>query len=569
MGVLSHSRNSSMASLGGSTGGLRVASSYYYPTYGNEAPLTFIPPTVFHSSASSSSAASDISPLTSHKTDIPSGARQLSLLLLISVLPFGGHFVKNCLTSLEVYMVEDPRLHLSETRYGLLLSMSSLPNFFIPFLGGVFLDRRGHRFATLLFLFLVLMGQLLFTIAIQLGSFEWALVGRCVLGLGEGSVVVAQRAVICHVFKAKAQVTFAVGVSVAMACLSKTLSRATVVPAAQLLGGYVGGLWYTVVICLLSTLAGVLFLVISDESKEDPFERRRSRSQGGGGWSGAGGGGGGEGVSYISSGLAMPSGAAGGEGGEEGEDASLLLPNSSVSVSGASHTPTYHSMLALRTRASSLSGSFWALAFLHSIYINVFHIFLNFSSHYFTVVFGRDAQSAAYLTSSASVLVIFLGPLVGYIMDRVGGQLYVCSASSLLVLYAYYSLSYTPTLDPLYDMVLLSIGESFIPILVMALIPFTVPRRAYGTAYGVVEVTGALCSFAGNVLIGYLIDRGSKEGGGEGGVEYEVPMLALTGLAAVGVVAFFGLTFFECCFGHKGLNSRTAIDLEALAGLEE
>jgi len=118
-------------------------------------------------------------------------------------------------------------------------------------------------------------------------------------------------------------------------------------------------------------------------------------------------------------------------------------------------------------------------------------------------------------------------------------------------------------------MVLLSIGESFIPILVMALIPFTVPRRAYGTAYGVVEVTGALCSFAGNVLIGYLIDRGGKEGGGEGGKEYEVPMLALTGLAAVGMVAFFGLTFFECCCGHKGLNSRTAMDLESLAALDE
>ena len=48
---------------------------------------------------------------------------------------------------------------MSETRYGLLLSMTSLPNFFIPFLGGIFLDKRGHRFATLLFLFLVLIGQ--------------------------------------------------------------------------------------------------------------------------------------------------------------------------------------------------------------------------------------------------------------------------------------------------------------------------------------------------------------------------------------------------------------------------
>ena len=49
--------------------------------------------------------------------------------------------------------------------------------------------------------------KVIFTIAIQLGSFEWAMAGRFVLGLGEGSVVVAQRAVICHVFKAKSQGT--------------------------------------------------------------------------------------------------------------------------------------------------------------------------------------------------------------------------------------------------------------------------------------------------------------------------------------------------------------------------
>ena len=37
-------------------------------------------------------------------------------------------------------------------------------------------------------------------------------------------------------------------------------------------------------------------------------------------------------------------------------------------------------MLAVREAATTLSGSFWALCLLHSIYINVFHIFLNFRS---------------------------------------------------------------------------------------------------------------------------------------------------------------------------------------------
>lgn len=159
------------------------------------------------------------------------------------------------------------------------------------------------------------------------------------------------------------------------------------------------------------------------------------------------------------------------------------------------------------------------------------------------------------------MLVIFLGPLVGYVMDRVGGQLYVCSATSLLVVLAYYWLTFRPQVDPLYDMALLSIGESFIPILVMALIPFTVPKRTYGTAYGIVEVMGAVTSFAGNVLIGYLIDR--AQGG------YDAAMFALTVLAAAGAVCFFALALFECWCGHKGLNMRHAIDYEALAAIDE
>jgi hypothetical protein len=40
----------------------------------------------------------------------------------------------------------------------------------------------------------------------------------------------------------------------------------------------------------------------------------------------------------------------------------------------------------------SMSPQFWALTWLHAIYINVFHMFLNFSSHYFTVKYNRSPK---------------------------------------------------------------------------------------------------------------------------------------------------------------------------------
>jgi hypothetical protein len=121
-----------------------------------------------------------------------------------------------------------------------------------------------------------------------------------VVGLGEGSVLVAQRAIISQQFRHRSM-TFAISFSVAFACLAKTLSRATVVPVSLWLGSYIAGLWYTVVMCLFSTLAGeaylggrggeaesltitrclpcpwpgVILMVLSAEPA-DPFEKRKS-----------------------------------------------------------------------------------------------------------------------------------------------------------------------------------------------------------------------------------------------------------------------------------------------------
>jgi lipopolysaccharide export LptBFGC system permease protein LptF len=58
------------------------------------------------------------------------------------------------------------------------------------------------------------------------------------------------------------------------------------------------------------------------------------------------------------------------------------------------------------------------------------------------------SQNAAFVTSTASVLVIFLGPVVGFVLDRIGGQIYICFACSFLVIFAYYLLAFT-MLEPL------------------------------------------------------------------------------------------------------------------------
>jgi len=64
----------------------------------------------------------------------------------------------------------------------------------------------------------------------------------------------------------------------------------------------------------------------------------------------------------------------------------------------------------------------------------------------------------------------------------------VCLISSFLADVGYATLIYLPTLTPLIGLSMLAISESFIPLVVMALVPSSVSPYQYGMAYGVVEV---------------------------------------------------------------------------------
>lgn len=55
---------------------------------------------------------------------------------------------------------QDPNLHFNETKYGSLMSAISVPNLFMPFVGGLFLDAKGHKQGIRLFLTIELIGEL-------------------------------------------------------------------------------------------------------------------------------------------------------------------------------------------------------------------------------------------------------------------------------------------------------------------------------------------------------------------------------------------------------------------------
>ncbi|KAE9014413.1 hypothetical protein PF005_g8871 [Phytophthora fragariae] len=153
------------------------------------------------------------------------------LLLLMSCIPFGGHFVKNGMSSLQQLMLDDEDFPISNTKYGALLSVVSVPSMFLPLLGGRLMDKSGHR-SIRFFLVWICVGQAIFALGMQLKLYWLALFGLIFFGVADGSVVVGARVFIASWFRNK-DLTLAMGVNVYF-------------------GGYVHALWYGVFVCVAS-----------------------------------------------------------------------------------------------------------------------------------------------------------------------------------------------------------------------------------------------------------------------------------------------------------------------------
>jgi hypothetical protein len=183
---------------------------------------------------------------------------RIGVLLLVSLLPFGSHFSKNSFSSLQVFFLRDPTLNFTSTKYGALLSASILPNIFMPFIGGVLLDKKGSRKGLVLFLSTSLVGYGIFVCAIWLAWYPLAFLGQVISGFGTGTIIVAQRAVVAKIFHDR-DLTFALGVTVAIASLSKMLAKATVAPVVVWFESLLAALAYIAFWLVVSLVAGIAY----------------------------------------------------------------------------------------------------------------------------------------------------------------------------------------------------------------------------------------------------------------------------------------------------------------------
>ncbi|KAG6966618.1 hypothetical protein JG688_00006696 [Phytophthora aleatoria] len=389
------------------------------------------------------------------------------LLVLMSCIPFGGHFVKNGMSSLEQLMLDDEDFPITNTMYGALLSAVSVPNMFLPLLGGRLMDKSGHR-SIRFFLAWICVGQAIFAIGMELKLYWLALFGRVFFGVGEGSVVVGARVFIASWFRNK-ELTFAMGVSVAITNVSKMLAKATVAPIALYFGGYVQALWYGVAVCVASALIGVLVCHYTLNLKRIVKSR------------------------VIS---------------EEALDPSLHWLKDYADKKRRKHRWRKSNLPVKQISCDNVqnfSRMFWVIALLHVNFINVFHLFQNVSASYLFQRYDYSIVKAGIVSSFSHLFVVF-APFIGLTIDHFGGRILLIILAAILSVLAYVFMIFTE-INPIVSMLLISICLSFTPTVLMAAIPNSVSRKSFGTAFGIVEITDAIGATFGNLMVGYLRDE--------------------------------------------------------------
>ena len=143
-----------------------------------------------------------------------------------------------------------------ETLYNLLYTVYSIPNVFLPFVGGYFVDSWGVRICLIIFCVLIFIGQAVFALGLSLKSWPIMYVGRIIFGMGGESLSVGNSALLSAWFEGK-ELAFAFGLNLSIARLGSVINN-LVSPAIANGVGLVYALWFSAILCAVSVLCSLI-----------------------------------------------------------------------------------------------------------------------------------------------------------------------------------------------------------------------------------------------------------------------------------------------------------------------
>jgi len=184
------------------------------------------------------------------------------ILLIVSLVMFGSYYIYDSLSPINDYIQKD--MGLDNARFGLLFSFYALPNLLlILVVAGFLLDRLGVRKAGTFYVFLILLGSLITSLAAG-KSFLIMLIGRIVFGFGSEATLLVTNKVIARWFKGK-ELGFAYGLNITVMRLGTILAFNSAAQIADATGTWRWSIWVGTIVMFVSFILFLVYLVMDKD----------------------------------------------------------------------------------------------------------------------------------------------------------------------------------------------------------------------------------------------------------------------------------------------------------------
>jgi MFS family permease len=143
----------------------------------------------------------------------------------------------------------------------MLYSIYSWPNVILCFIGGFLIDRVfGIRLGTIIYMFILMIGQLIFAMGGVINAFWLMVLGRFIFGIGAESLAVAQNNYAVLWFKGK-ELNMVFGLQLSFARVGSTVNFLVMEPVYKYVNQFYKGYQCTGVVLLLASTTCVMSMV--------------------------------------------------------------------------------------------------------------------------------------------------------------------------------------------------------------------------------------------------------------------------------------------------------------------
>lgn len=316
-------------------------------------------------------------------------------------------------------------LGMSTSQFVMLYSIYSWPNVVLCFIGGFLLDRVfGIRFGTIIYMFILLIGQLLFAMGGILNMFWLMVVGRFIFGIGAESLAVAQNNYAVLWFKGK-ELNMVFGLQLSFARLGSTVNFLVMEPVYKYVNQFYKGHMCAGVVLLLASLTCVMSMICA---------------------------------------LVL--------GWMDGRAQRILKRNDN---------PTGE--IAKLTDVKTFRVTFWMVSVICVAYYVAIFPFIALGKVFFIRKFDYSPEDANTVNSIVYIISAIASPLMGLVVDKTGKNVLWVFISIITTILAHGILGFTFA-NPYIGVIIMGMGYSMLASSLWPLVALIVPEYQLGTAYG-------------------------------------------------------------------------------------